>query len=195
MKHLLTVVCCVLFCLTAVRAEALDFSADLEVGIESRWIGFETEQSSLNSAHELGVNLGLGWNPVAFVTVHGRFEASWMALLDERVSYRYRNQSMTAAHLWNIGLNGSVDIHPASRIVSGAIELSARSYFAPGRAGLFLVQAGVGVGAQPFVELRSTLRTVRFGVICRFHVYDDFRDIFSLERKRPEVALQVMWGF
>ncbi len=169
--------------------------ASLEASVESRFQHFQDESSHTRTSHELSLKVGLGWTPCFFMTIHGAIEGDWFYLTDGPVSYRYHNTRHEMQHLGAIGVVAAIDFHPESRIVSLRGELAARSYIQRERAGMFLVTAGAGIGVQPFFLQNETLKTVRFGVMCRFALVDDFEKVFGVERDWPEMVLELTFGF
>lgn len=189
-----------LFAIVCTGLPALAYAVDdvqpavLEVSLESRWISWDAD-SRMVLGHELEMGVGLAWYPSAFASLHGRIALGWNAVIDESFSYRYHNSRKEASNLANIEIAAFVDVHPAIQVLVLRAELSASSYFVKERAGIWLINAGIGIGAQPFSDLNASLRTAYFGVICRFPIYDEFEKVFSVKRKMPQIGLQVTWGF
>lgn len=166
----------------------------LEFSVDSRLSAFErTSQPALYS-HSLVMSIGLGWTPVSWVTVHGRVGVGWGMFVEE-TSYRYHNSLHETSHVGDIEVEALIDFHPGLSMLSIRGELGAGSWFTSRRGGIWNFSVGAGLGVQPFDSLDSVLRTVYFGLICRFVLYDDFGKVFSLRRRMPELGLQVSWGF
>ncbi len=145
-------------------------------------------------SHGLVLSLGLGWTPSSWITIHGRLGIGWGVFLDE-ASYRYHNSLIETSHLGDIEVQAIVDFHPGLPMLSIRGELAAGTWFTSRRGGIWNFSVGAGFGVQPFDSMDSVLRTVYFGAICRFVLYDDFESVFSLRRKHPELGLQISWGF
>lgn len=167
----------------------------LEVAFESRLPSFEQTDSSNLISHELQAGIGLAWIPNTWVAIHGRISTGWMAIFEDSLHYRYHNTKKSTSHLGNLELAAFIDVHPYIQVLTIRAEISARSYFVSGRAGIWLIEAGIGIGAQPFDNLSATLRNTYLGFICRFPLYDEFETIFSVKRKMPELGIQFFIGF
>lgn len=173
------------------------YPARLELGFELRMNRFDTSFDRYRSGIEPSVSLGLGWTPHPWVSVHGRVELGMALTLETPMAYRWHNQMLETWHLGSVGLLAAVDIHIPSKLVILIFDVGARSYFAPSRAGMFLVDAGVGVGSEPFHALKDedVLQHIRFVAGVRFPLVDDFGTIFGHKRTMPVVTFGVVLGY
>lgn len=173
------------------------YPARLEFGAELRMGRFLGGDERYRPSLEPGLSLGLGWTPLSWLSVHGRIEGSVALIFSESLSYRWHKQQVETWHVGSLGAAVAVDFHLPSRLAILTVDVGVRSYFAPSRAGIFLIDAGVGLASEPFgvSSDEDLLQSMRFAVGLRFPIFDDFDTIFDCERWMPVVMFGVVWGY
>ena len=171
--------------------------ARLELGFDLRMNRFDTETDRIRSGIEPSVSLGLGWTPLSWLSVHGRIEAGLALTLEAPMSYQRNKQTLETWHLGSLGLLAALDVHWPGKLVILTIDVGARCYFAPARAGMFLIDTGLSLGSEPYhaQNTNAVLQSLRFTAGVRFPLMDDFGTIFGHKRTMPVVVFGIILGY
>ena|GEM_PF-6258986 len=185
----------VLICLSFFGRESLaqPEGARLEFGVSWRHGMLEGERR--HASYEIGASVGLSKQFGNWVTVFGGGGITCAGLWDGAWRYRAGRKEGKAKTAWGLLLSAGVDVAlwPGMLGVSGG--LNARSYFVPERAGIFRVDAALGLVAWPFSRSSGILVGTRLGLYYHFGLVDRFDEVFGLWQRAPWLSLSWTWQY
>lgn len=171
--------------------------ARLELGFELRINRFDTDAGRYRSGIEPAISIGLGWTPLDWISVHGCIDIGMAVTVESPMTYQKNKQILETWHLGSLGLRAALDMHWPSKLAIFTIDISARSYFAPSRAGMFVIDTGIALGSEPFHanNPEAMLQSLRFSAGVRFPLVDDFDTIFGHKRTIPVVVFGIVLAY
>ena len=168
----------------------------LEIIPELRLVPFNNDTGKKVQTLEFTINAGLDWQRWRYVSIHALIQAGCIIGIDDSFHSYTLNKNVSQRALPIIGLHAIVDIHPKNRIVALNLAIRASSAMTFKHVGIFTCETGLGLSARPFLKPKpEPLKTISFGIMTWFPVWDDYHSVFALDRNWFNISLQTAFEF
>jgi len=173
---------------------AQDKGARLEFGVSWRHGAMEGN-SGRHASYEVGASVGLSKQFGNWAVVFGGGGIACAGIWDGVWRYRVGRREGKAETAWGLSLFAGVDVGLWPGVLGVSGMLNARSYFVPDRAGIFRVDAALGLVVWPFSRASGILVGTRLGLYYHWGLVDHFDRVFGLWQRAPWLSLTWTWQY